>query len=299
MARYVLDFGSGNGGLTPPTFGYFVNATTGGALTPPTVFARSAPAWTYYFDYDFPVGVQVAEFGITLVGVALSDEIWNTATGSVPTFTSDDTALVNLALGHIGHTIPVVDLATDATVEARTARNRIAMDRDRALAAFRWRWAERQSVLTEVTTEKHDRWAHLYSWPNDCVQPRQIWPGVRRVQPDAEIPFDGELLNKAGTVRILGCDLAPVTPNADGLLGVPLLYYTARITAVGLYPQPFLDYLSWVLAAGLAMPLKSDIALRDRALKEAWVAGQEAVRASMQSGVIDQPPATPSIRARG
>jgi hypothetical protein len=85
LARYVLDFGSSNGGLTPPAFGWFRDAATHAALPPPAIYASASPAWTYYFDYSFPVPTSplttTIEYGVTLAGVGLTDAF------SVPGYT--------------------------------------------------------------------------------------------------------------------------------------------------------------------------------------------------------------------
>src|ERR1700674_981079 len=79
--RYFLDFGSNNGNLTPPTFGWFRDATTHAAIPPPALFPSAAPAWTYYFDFTFPIPLfpltTAIDYGISLNGVGLTDVISN------------------------------------------------------------------------------------------------------------------------------------------------------------------------------------------------------------------------------
>jgi hypothetical protein len=79
--RYVLDFGAVNAGQTPPGFGWFRDAQTHADLPAPTIFAETAPAWTYYFDFTFPPGTSpnttAIEYGVTLNGVGLTDVISN------------------------------------------------------------------------------------------------------------------------------------------------------------------------------------------------------------------------------
>jgi len=79
LARFVLDFTAANGGLAPPTFLWFRDASTHKELPPPPVFASAAPAWTYFFDYSFPVPnnplTNSVEWGIVLNGVGLTDAI--------------------------------------------------------------------------------------------------------------------------------------------------------------------------------------------------------------------------------
>lgn len=79
MPRYVLDFGSANGGLTPPVFGWFRDAQTHANLPPPQIYQTGGSSWTYYFDYIFPVptspNTASIEYGVTLNGVGLTDTI--------------------------------------------------------------------------------------------------------------------------------------------------------------------------------------------------------------------------------
>jgi hypothetical protein len=83
--RYVLDFSSLNGGLAPPSFGWFRDATTHKEVPPPAIFQSGGSAWTYYFDYTFPVPnsnlTTSIEYGVTLNGVGLTDAF------SVPGYT--------------------------------------------------------------------------------------------------------------------------------------------------------------------------------------------------------------------
>lgn len=77
MPRYVLDFGSSNGSLTPPTFGWFRDSASHLALPAPQVFQSGGSAWTYYFDYVFPApggsaSTSQVDYGLTLAGVGLS-----------------------------------------------------------------------------------------------------------------------------------------------------------------------------------------------------------------------------------
>lgn len=75
--RYNLDFGQSNGNLTPPAFTWFRDAVTHANITAPTIYADTAPAWTYYFDFSFPVASSPStssiEFGVSLGGVNLTD----------------------------------------------------------------------------------------------------------------------------------------------------------------------------------------------------------------------------------
>ena len=219
---------------------------------------------------------------------------------SLPT---TDLDIANMALGNLGHTVQIVNLATDSTTEAKNARLYLDSERDRCLAEYRWRWAEKRAVLTESTGTGdwwdmvHEDWQYVYALPADCVQPRALWPGTRNPAPRDTEPFD-QRLDSAGTAKVLVCDVkaSTVAPNK-----APVLLYTWRNTTVTQYPQPFVDFLAWALAVKLALPVKGDqgqVALQT-ALAMRKIAFVEAARFDLQSYAHDQAPTTPSLAARG
>jgi hypothetical protein len=79
MARYTLDFGSANGGLTPPTFLWFRDAATFAPLPAPQVYADPTGSWTYFFDYTFPVptspNTSEIDYGLSLAGVGRTGQL--------------------------------------------------------------------------------------------------------------------------------------------------------------------------------------------------------------------------------
>jgi hypothetical protein len=102
------------------------------------------------------------------------------------------------------------------------------------------------------------------------------------------------VVTAAGTGRCIACNLEPLgSPQTD-----PVFIYTARLTNVALYPQPFVEFFTWMLAADLAMPVTKKRELRESALKEAELALREAVRSELSGMQAYQPPPTPSVRAR-
>src|SRR3972149_2912495 len=107
-----------------------------------------------------------------------------------------DLDVANMALANLGHTVQIVTLATDSTLEAKLARQFLDTERDTCIAEYRWKWAERRAILTESTgtgvwwdNVKKD-WEHVYALPADCVQPRALWPGTRNPTTDEGEPFD-------------------------------------------------------------------------------------------------------------
>jgi hypothetical protein len=75
VARYILDFGSANAGLTP-TFLDFVDADTWVALSQPTITEAPPASGAYYFDWDWSLVTSTSIwYKATVAGVELSDTI--------------------------------------------------------------------------------------------------------------------------------------------------------------------------------------------------------------------------------
>jgi hypothetical protein len=210
-----------------------------------------------------------------------------------------DLDLVNTALANLGHTVYVTDLTNDTTVEAKAARLMLDGDRDQALGILAgpgagWKWAQRRQVLTALAGQTHERWTQFYTPPTDWV-PGTGWfyMGHPNPNPDAYPEWEA-VMTAAGTGRCIACNMEPLgSPQTD-----PVFIYTARITNVALYPQAFVNYLCWMLAADLAMPVTRDRKLRESAIKETELALRDAIRSELAGMQTYQPPPTPSIRAR-
>jgi hypothetical protein len=199
---------------------------------------------------------------------------------------STDLEIVNLALDNLSHTIPVGNLSTDTSPEAKAAKRWLDADRDRALGAYTWRWAERWELLVEAAGQSHPEWAYFYDVPTGMV------PGTGRFQ-EADELFE-IVLNAAGTGYVVAC-------NVELSSDTPMFGYTARITNAALYPQEFVVFFSWLLASDLAKPVLKDKDGRIRlsCLQEAALALAEAKAADL-SGAPEVPaPSTPSVASRG
>lgn len=213
---------------------------------------------------------------------------------SLPT---TDLELVNIALAKLGHTVQVVSLSGDQTPEAKAGRMFIDVDRDRALASLSgpgagWKWAQKRAVLVTLAGQSHERWTYFYTPPADWV-PGTGWfyMGHPNPNPDAYPEWEA-ILTAAGSGRCIACNL-PVVGTTD-----PAFVYTSRVTNVALYPQPFVEFFTWMLAADFVMPLKRDRKERVEALQEMKLAYGEAVRSELSGMQTYQPPPTLSVRAR-
>lgn len=161
-------------------------------------------------------------------------------------------SICNLALSNIGK--DNINALTDAGAEARACSQFYEHTRDTLLQGYPWRFAGKTQAMAQVANDKPGKWSFAYSRPNDCLKVRWVRPeyaeGSCRLTPHEETAFPYEIEG----VRIY-TDL----PTA-------FLHYTARLTDPTLFPQLFVDALSWHLAVRLSMPLTRDPKIR----ADAW-----------------------------
>lgn len=156
--RYYLDFGSSNGNLTPPVFGWFRDASTHAAIAPPAIFASAAPSWTYYFDFTFPPAssptTTAIDYGVTLGSVGLTDVISN-----APVSPSQAQPLSNTGAGGVQTLSQLRDLIrsesdtendphiTDAELTTWINQSRLRLY-DKVIAAFGEDYYTAQATIT-------------------------------------------------------------------------------------------------------------------------------------------------------
>lgn len=214
-----------------------------------------------------------------------------------------DLEIANMALANIGHTVQIGNLTSDSTTEARNARLFLDSEREILLGSFDWNFARERAVLVQATgtgdwwNSVDDDWDYVYSLPANCVEPRYLYPGTRNPTPQEREPFE-RARNAADNGFVLLCDVKPVTSGDKA----PVLFYTARITVVSEYPQPFVSLFAWALGWRLAVPVMGEErgeAKRKEIGRYVTAAYVDAVRCDVQSKGRDQEPPTPSLAARG
>lgn len=194
--------------------------------------------------------------------------------------------ICNRALSRIGHTILISSL-TESRLEAEQCNLHFEPSRDAVLEDHPWSFATKRVELAELASVERTDWEYVYAAPSDMLVARHIvLPGTRNPASDSRIPYVVEA-NDAGDGQVI------LTDQEDAEL-----LYTTRHTAVAVWPQSFVDALTWRLAIELALGIK-----KDRALAGDMAKGYQAqlVRAAVNNanqGQRDLAPLTPSIGAR-
>jgi hypothetical protein len=109
-------------------------------------------------------------------------------------------SICNRALGALGVKRRITSLS-ETTTEAKECAERWEEVRDRLFGAYDWRWARRHKALTALEVDAPEDWALAYALPEDCVEPRSIWPGTRNPRADQRIPFESRLLRAIEAVE--------------------------------------------------------------------------------------------------
>lgn len=165
-----------------------------------------------------------------------------------------DTELCNIALGHLGITTRIDDLATDDTKEATVCRANYELIRDEVLTDALWPEARKIATLGLVEEDPNDEWSFSYTYPSDCLHPRRILSGARTDSMDTVIPF--QIGNDAGAILIY-----TDTEDAE-------LEYTMRLTTVSLMSALFIQAFTYKFAGSIAPSFSTEQqSLGNRALQ--------------------------------
>lgn len=198
---------------------------------------------------------------------------------------SSKTDICNIALGFIGISERVTDIATDDTAESRACLTHYDNVLDSILGRFDWTFARRLITLTEDAGDPPQPWAYHYQWPADIIRPIRIDDERSRRGGNENIPFR-TYTNSSGERVIL--------TNANDAK----LWYTHRETNVAIYPQWFIVALAWSLAAEIAGPLIGEEKAMDRAEQRAMQKMSEAVALDAESEQEDPEMDAEHIRFR-
>jgi len=152
----------------------------------------------------------------------------------------------NLAFLRIGHDANIQSEAEDSE-ERKVISKLWPTARDTALQAHTWGWAKTSATLA-LTGTAIAGWQYSYRYPVDCVFARYINTGDRH---KAAVPFPFEVAYDGASGRLIWTDAKDA-----------VLVYTASIDVVSVYPPMFVEALSYLLGAQLAMTITKSAKVR-------------------------------------
>jgi len=149
--------------------------------------------------------------------------------------------ICNFALSHIGASATIASL-TEQSEEAFHCNLLYANTRDSVLRAHPWGFAKRHVALSDIGSPQGN-WSYRYAYPNDCIYAREILQTTTGGDPiDFEVGL-GDSFN----ARTINTNQKQAT-----------LIFTYKVTNTLAFDPTFINALSWLLAANLAMPLTRD-----------------------------------------
>lgn len=157
--------------------------------------------------------------------------------------------IANMALGHIGQSKVIASLS-EASKAAELCNANFRSTVETVLASFWWPFARGQQVLAEHATEERSGWAYAYVLPDDCLETRFLWTGIRNPRPNQRPPFS-KVSDEAGEGELL------VTDQSEAEL-----VYTRTLEDREAWPVLFGVAVSWLLASQIGMPLNVKRELR-------------------------------------
>lgn len=166
--------------------------------------------------------------------------------------------ICNLALSNIrGGSINSLD---EASLQAQLCKLKYPVMRDQALRDGQWQFARKLEALALTTTDLFN-WSYAYQYPGDCLKLRKLiinyeqyqqggidrtalyLDEIYRLQPDPGQQIKHRIYNEDGNLLILA--------NEPDLRAE----YTVRVEDPNLYDSLFVQTLSHLLAAELAIPV--------------------------------------------
>lgn len=227
----------------------------------------------------------------------------------------DVVSLYNQALGKVG-TRTTVSATNEGSNESNACNVFYDSVRKATLRAAPWNFARKQALLTQLKSSADTPntvpapWAYEYAFPNDCLRARHILPQVAASAATINgIPIDSAGLS-ASALQLMGppvkFTLGVDNDSGGNLIRVLMtnqdqaqLVYTVDIVDPNLFDSEFVECLTSVLAAKVAIGLTADRELRAE-LKATAVADLLQARATNGSEAFEVQNSTPDwIRARG
>lgn len=172
------------------------------------------------------------------------------------------TDIGNLALSRIGHNRFMSSYDDDATTEADLIRLHYPLCRDALLRSHPWNFAIKRVDLAQVDETPAFEFDYVYQLPTDCLKVIRTEMDYENV--DADYRIEGrKLLCNESTCAI---------------------EYVYRVTDTTHFDSLFIDALSYMIAAEVAMPLINDANAAAKARQEFDRVLREARSVDAQEG---------------
>lgn len=197
-----------------------------------------------------------------------------------------ETAVCNLALGHLGISAEINNLTTEKSAEASACRRYFTTARDVALRDLKCPFATEFATLALVEEDPNDEWSYSYRYPSNCLFFRRILSGTRNDTRETRVPY--KIASDA-----IGKLIYTDKENAE-------CEYTRKIDDQILWPDDFILAVSYLLASLIAPRLTrgDGIKLGDRALELYNMTKQTTEANADSEEQQEEPPNAESITAR-
>jgi hypothetical protein len=181
------------------------------------------------------------------------------------------TAIANLALGHLNHSVEISDLDSENSAEARVCRRYFDTARDELLRDFKWPFATEFAELQVLETDPTSEWAYSYQLPSDCLFMRRILSGTRNDTESTEVKY-----RRVG--RAIYTDYATTNDEEQTVIEIE---YTKEMESTSTYDPDFAMALSFRLAAYIAPSLTGgDVSKLGQRTKEFYLISVNRAKAT-------------------
>lgn len=208
------------------------------------------------------------------------------------TISVSEISICNMALAHCGVTL-FIESVSESSQQSDLCNLFYVPVRDKVLQAIPWPFARQHVTLADVGNPPTN-WGYRYAYPTGCLKIRDIVQGGGNLE-----FYPGERLGLSGRVPYqiaLAADgnSRTICTNAENAE----VEYTARVADVTLFPQSFINALTWALAAEIAIPLTTDMNRAQLAANMYARTLSEAGTDLLNEDAAGPPPESDFIRSR-
>lgn len=153
--------------------------------------------------------------------------------------------ICNIALSNIR--AGSINSLQEGSLQAQQCSLKYPLIRDTLLTQAHWGFAGNIAKLAVLTTTV-PHWNYAYQYPPDCLQIRKLMlpngnvPAYILDKFDAQIPY--KIMNPTGNNRIIVANVPTLEMD-----------YTVKVEDPNMFDESFIQALTWMMAAELAVPI--------------------------------------------